>query len=64
MTPTPQRNVFINVYLPAMQISLGFVQAASFWLETPRGLPPAWRQTGVKRTVWSADPPPQRTEWK
>lgn len=64
MTTTPQRNVFINVYLPALQISLGFVQAASFWANPPAGASLAWRQVAAVKTKWDPGQLAYPVDWK
>jgi hypothetical protein len=63
MTPAPRYDVTVNVYLPGMFLSLGYVQAESYWAAPGPAPRLRWQPTRAVKTVWGqARPTP--ADWK
>lgn len=61
MTPTPSRDVIINVYLPIVGVSLGYVTVGAYWQDAAPTIDPRWKQpAAAPLTKWILNRPPQR----
>jgi hypothetical protein len=64
MTPAPPVSVIVNVYLPLLSLSLGYVEVAGLW-GAPASVPSAgWAPLRAPRASWHAVPRPVLEAWK
>ena len=66
MTPAPPApyGVIVNVYLPLLTLSLGYVQVQGMWLETGRPQMQAWKSTQPPWAAWQKLMAPSPRTWK
>jgi hypothetical protein len=66
MTPAPPApyGVIVNVYLPLLTLSLGYVQVQGMWLEIGRPQPQAWKATAPPWAAWQKLMAPSPRTWK
>ncbi|HKD02417.1 MAG TPA: hypothetical protein VKB77_08325 [Terriglobales bacterium] len=62
MTPQPSYMQIVEVSMPGLSCSLGYVQVDGFWQSLRRQPSPGWKQPLAPRTTWKASAPP--TAWK
>lgn len=65
MTTAPRYDVTVDVFLPGMFLSLGHVQAESYWAQ-PAATPPLlrWQQLGARKINWKQPGPQLPVDWK
>lgn len=61
--PAPY-GVTVDVYLPLLTLTLGYVQVQGMWQELGRPLVKPWRVGRVPRMAWQKLVPPLRRDWK
>lgn len=64
MTPTPKHDVTVNAYLPGMFLTLGYVQAESYWAAPGPALQYRWQAGRVGKTDWRPVQPSSPMNWK
>lgn len=50
--PAPPYGVIVNVYLPLLTLSWGYVEVQGSWQETGRAGPQPWRRNLPVRMTW------------
>jgi hypothetical protein len=64
MTPAPPVAVIVNVYLPLLSLSLGYVEVAGLWGAPAYAAPAGWAWLRAPRASWRAVPRPVTAAWK